>query len=290
MMLKGGICRIAVPFFFLCSGYFYARTANKKGWSLTTLWGFLRRVYLVAIVWNLIYLMFHFIKFRQIPMSEFANAAILNVHYHFWYFPALIIWIALLHLLHGVCSSRCLLFTGLAIYSICLLSDSYYHILDPLPSIQNMIDQMDANVKWASQGFVFVVLGALEANRTASRKTKSMFFLGALFLLLFLAEVATIERLHISKGHMAGILLIPATYYLFLAALKWNPSIGFDASLARNISIIVYCIHPLMIAVVTRVGIFKVPGWPSFISVVLLSCGSGYFIVKSRFRLLRVLY
>ncbi|HIA8257046.1 TPA: acyltransferase family protein [Escherichia coli] len=88
-----GLLRIAVPFFFIASGYFFYSTHQKKG---TSKW-FLQNIK-IYITWTILYLpmqinLIGYIK-GTAPLDINVTFLILNTifgFWHLWFFPALII-------------------------------------------------------------------------------------------------------------------------------------------------------------------------------------------------------
>lgn len=98
-ILKSGIARMAVPFFFVANGYFYReKQRNDSHYSRK----YFQRQLRVYFLWSLFYLPYGLkimseqnIPVYMYPLALVIACAYLGVCYHLWYFPALftgILW------------------------------------------------------------------------------------------------------------------------------------------------------------------------------------------------------
>ncbi|MFK7114770.1 acyltransferase family protein [Flavobacterium oreochromis] len=92
--IASGITRIAVPTFFLISGYFLRNKLNDTAY----LWKYVKRILLLYVVWQLIYLP-DLIRFYKLGWFS-ATALFLKIVYgywHLWYLLATVIAVGLLY-------------------------------------------------------------------------------------------------------------------------------------------------------------------------------------------------
>lgn len=130
-ILTQGVARVAVPFFFISSGYFFATKAEQKEFTKT-----LSRLLILYIAWSLIYSPYIVKSIYQssdsIPEVVYNSAYLLFKGWrHLWFMPALILGITVYHLLRN---NRFVLPLALALY-ICglivqnALAESEYSVL-----------------------------------------------------------------------------------------------------------------------------------------------------------------
>ena len=89
--------RIAVPFFFAISGYYYIKKITKKGANIKEIfWNYTIKLLKVYSLWSLIYVLINFISSIGTEMNifSFLKRTIINYffygsNYHLWFFPAL---------------------------------------------------------------------------------------------------------------------------------------------------------------------------------------------------------
>ena len=91
--------RIAVPFFFAASGYFYIKKLESGAERCFS--RYLKRIVTTYALWSVIYFIFTFCKGGYSALKWFAVSSIYNFfvkgsYYHFWFFPALIISVCLI--------------------------------------------------------------------------------------------------------------------------------------------------------------------------------------------------
>jgi serine/alanine racemase len=296
-VLVNGVSRIAVPFFFLCAGYFYVRAAEKKGWNRRTLWAYLRRILLVYAVWSLIY--FPFVRASECvdPLKIAANFyrfLFLGIHYHFWYFPALASCIVVLHILFNRLRFKYLLAIGVGLYVLCLAGDLYW-MAARFPLVGTVVDTWIRGLSHTRNlllfGFLFVAIGAHVAKRPPSfDKIGRTALLSVLFLAAFVIESFLAGEFDLARDHNSGIFLVPAAYFAFLTALKWQPVLAIPPAFVRNVSVVVYCVHPLILVIFQRSGLPDLSNLVIFAGVVALSTGFGILVARSRLRPAKVLY
>ena len=91
--------RIAVPFFFAASGYFYIKKLESGAERCFS--QYLKRIVTTYALWSVIYFIFTFCKGGYSALKWFAVSSVYNFfvkgsYYHFWFFPALIISVCLI--------------------------------------------------------------------------------------------------------------------------------------------------------------------------------------------------
>ncbi|MFK7003184.1 hypothetical protein BWK63_00195 [Flavobacterium covae] len=97
--IAGGITRIAVPTFFLISGYFLRNKLNDKPY----LWKYTKRILLLYVVWQFIYLpdLIRFYNLGWFSKSDMILKLIYG-YWHLWYLLATTIAVGLLYLLRNL--------------------------------------------------------------------------------------------------------------------------------------------------------------------------------------------
>ncbi|WP_376777497.1 acyltransferase family protein [Flavobacterium covae] len=97
--IASGITRIAVPTFFLISGYFLRNKLNDKPY----LWKYTKRILLLYVVWQFIYLpdLIRFYNLGWFSKSDMILKLIYG-YWHLWYLLATTIAIGLLYLLRNL--------------------------------------------------------------------------------------------------------------------------------------------------------------------------------------------
>ena len=248
------LARIAVPFFFITSGYFllsryhdsdrkFRHFLKKTGW-----------IYGASI---LLYLPLNFRNgyFSQSQLlPELLKDLIFDgTMYHLWYLPAsmlgmLIAW----KLVEKLDFSKGLVM-ALLLYLVGLFGDSYYVVVEKLPLLKAFYDRLFELFDYTRNGLffapVFLMLGGFIADE---RRKLSSVEAGVGFLIslgLLLAEALILHRHGFQRHDSMYVFLLPAMYFLFHLILLWK---GRRIPLLRPASLVVYLIHPLVIAAVWR--------------------------------------
>lgn len=248
------LARIAVPFFFITSGYFllsryhdsdrkFRHFLKKTGW-----------IYGASI---LLYLPLNFRNgyFSQSQLlPELLKDLIFDgTMYHLWYLPAsmlgmLIAW----KLVEKLDFSKGLVM-ALLLYLVGLFGDSYYVVVEKLPLLKAFYDRLFELFDYTRNGLffapVFLMLGGFIADE---RRKLSFVEAGVGFFIslgLLLAEALILHRHSFQRHDSMYVFLLPAMYFLFHLVLLWK---GRRIPLLRPASLVVYLIHPLVIAAVWR--------------------------------------
>lgn len=112
------LTRIAVPFFFLVSGYFYIKKLNQKTNVFRT---YLLRILKTYAVWSCLYYLVDFLEWGHTNLKGFVahcfySFTVIGSHYHFWFFPALIVSICIVTLVYRGGLQRFLLPISIILY------------------------------------------------------------------------------------------------------------------------------------------------------------------------------
>lgn len=257
------IARIAVPFFFVCSGYFFtlkmtddSRRNRKALRKFITQTGAL---YLLAV---LVYLPFNWYNgyfFGDFSFSAFVKDLLINgTFYHLWYLPALITGMIIVYLLvKKLPLSAVAGITGV-LYMVGLLGDSYFGFVKNLPWLDALYGQLFSWFDYTRNGFLFaplfITLGVLFARREKAKMfTNANIALLFLCSILFCIEALLLKKYHIPRHDSMTLFVVPVVYLLFSLLLKEK---GKEIPYLRSVSLWIYIFHPLMIIVVRGFGKF----------------------------------
>lgn len=248
------LARIAVPFFFITSGYFLLSRYHDSDRKLRH---FLKKTGWIYGASILLYLPLNFRNgyFSQSQLlPELLKDLIFDgTMYHLWYLPAsmlgmLIAW----KLVEKLDFSKGLVM-ALLLYLVGLFGDSYYVVVEKLPLLKTFYDRLFELFDYTRNGLffapVFLMLGGFIADE---RRKLSSVEAGVGFLIslgLLLAEALILHRHGFQRHDSMYVFLLPAMYFLFHLVLLWK---GRRIPLLRPASLVVYLIHPLVIAAVWR--------------------------------------
>ena len=164
------IARVAVPFFFMTTGYF---TLSRYHYDNRKLLGFLKKTGIIYVAAIAVYLPLNIYNgyFNQANLlpNMLKDLVFDGTLYHLWYLPAsmlgmLIAW----QLVQKLDYSKGLIVAGL-LYLIGLFGDSYYGIAVKLRGVKSIYDLLFELFDYTRNGIffapVFLMLGGLIAEK-----------------------------------------------------------------------------------------------------------------------------
>lgn len=255
--------RIAVPFFFMVTGYFviapYVRSGFKRKNKILKF--FIKTVLLYCMA-TILY----------IPINLYAGNFLMNLwdlikalvfdgtFYHLWYFPSVITGCVITIKL---CKRGMYNAIGIALilYTIGLLGDSYFGIVNSNPILSGLYSIIFFITDYTRNGFffapVFLLLGVIIALQKGGHQFRTC-LIGVLVSLLFmLLEGYMTYFLGWQRHNSMYLFLVPTMYFLFhlLLQVNCNTHINHNTALhLRKISGVIYIIHPFIIVLIRGIA------------------------------------
>lgn len=256
------ICRLAVPFFLTCTGFFVLGSFCEAGKS-TSLLRSLHKLLILYGVSTILYLPVNLYA-GNLPTSLGELLRMLffdGTFYQLWYLPATIVGLVFTGFLLRCFSLRT---TGILVgvlYIIGLFGDSYYGLTAYIPGLQNLYDFSFQISSYTRNGILFAPaflwLGAWIHQGHQSKTPGIPFVLSLMFLL---TEGYLTWRLNLQRHNSFYVLLPLCAFYLF-QLLLYIPGKAHPA--LRWFSMNLYVIHPFCIAVLLL--IFNTVGFGYFL-------------------------
>lgn len=244
--------RIAVPFFFVTSGYFlitrYSRNADK-------LFKFIKKTALIYVAAIVIYLPINiynnYFDMENLLPNIIKDIVFDGTLYHLWYLPASIIGAAIAWILIKRVSYKTAFTIGAFLYLIGLLGDSYYGISENISILKGFYDLIFQVSDYTRNGLffapIFFIIGGFLAD---SRKIISLSKCACGFLISFIfmfSEAMVLHNLDLQRHDSMYIFLPVATFYLFNFLLHFK---GKQIKFLRTSSLMIYIIHPMIIVAI----------------------------------------
>ena len=281
------LCRVAVPFFFMTSGFFLISEYGKDTGKLIK---FIKKTALIYAVSILLYIPVNIysgyfaegLSFDRIIKDIVFNGPM----YHLWYLPASIIGACIAwFLVRKLGFSKALCVTAV-LYVFGLLGDSYFGVTERIPLLTRFYAALFEVFDYTRNGLffapVFFVLGGYAAKENCGREKSRMLLI--LFLDLMLFEGLTLREFGYQRHDSMYVFLVPCVYFLFNALL--NVSGKRRKNLSR-IALFMYIIHPMVIVAVRLFA--KITGYQKllvennlmhFLIVSVLSAVCGIILIK----------
>lgn len=250
------LLRIAVPFFFMISGYYvFSDLATQNSYpARQRVWHFIKKqlqVYLIATLLFLPLAWYSGMLGLNMPLGTFIQTLLVNgILYHLWYFPAIITGSLLVMGLLVRFSFKQVFFMAIGLYVIGLGGDSWSGLAaqTPLASFYSLIFQLLAGTR---NGIffapLFLLLGVLArrfAQKSASPHRYSYLMISLICLLLesYLLHHFTTPK-HDSMYNFLPFVLL----FLFPIIQQWQAPMIWKQ--AGRLSLWLYLLHPYTIAV-----------------------------------------
>ena len=246
------VARVAVPFFFITSGFFlisrYTCSAEKLG-------AFIKKTTLIYGVAILLYIPINvytgYFKMDNLLPNIIKDIVFDGTLYHLWYLPAPIIGAAIAWYLVKKVHYRKAFLIASVLYIIGLFGDSYYGIVKSVSCLNVFYNLIFQLTDYTRNGIffapIFFVLGGyISDNQNRLSLKRSIVGFIVCFALMF-GEALTLHHFDIQKHDSMYVLLLPSVYCLFNLLLHFR---GKRRTGLRTISLIIYTIHPFMIVVI----------------------------------------
>lgn len=260
------LCRVAVPFFFMVTGYFLLSPPGSSPAGRRPLSHFYKKNLAIYGLATLLYLPIQWYAGRQLPHSLLAWVRVLffdGTYYHLWYFPAVFLgaWIAW-QLQQRLPFSRALLAASL-LYLAGLLGDSYSALLPRLPLLDTLYQAGFQLFSYTRNGLFFAPLFLLLGARLHTHPLPGLARPGTvcLGLALLTGEGLLLPLLGTARHDSMYLSLPLCMLALFPLLLRWQCP---PSPLLRQASTLVYILHPFCIVALR--GLAKLPwltwAWP----------------------------
>lgn len=261
------LARIAVPFFFSVSGYFFiSKLEQGKECALRQ---FVKHILIPYLFWSTIYMLMGAAStiINKSSLSAFFVKFIFDFFFNgsvdtLWFIPALIYSAIFTTILYKIGQKKTLLPIAIALYLIGCLGVSYYSIGIHIPVLQNLyqLECFDTIRHIFFMGIPFFAAGILvrriiEGLLTTKSSTKALWLVFVVGLLLFFGEILLVRKLALEKGITITLFLFPLIICILLLLLKypldrWNKLGWYGNKLAS----FTYYSHPLFINILLFLG------------------------------------
>lgn len=235
---KWGITRIAVPFFFIASGFLLYRKIDICDIDIKKIKKYIKHICRLYIAWTIIYLpiiVYDLLKSDKGILSAtsgFIINSIMAVSYlHLWFLQALIVSVLLVTLfLYLKFSVKKIFFIALLLYCVGLLGQGYYWIFDyffPEGSLIYNIFKILEKIFVTPRngfcfGFLFFFMGVYISASDKVVKQDKLIFYTAVSFILFIMEVMLGSFYGFNKSSDVYIMLIPLSYFVFFVFEKFK--------------------------------------------------------------------
>ncbi len=274
------LARVAVPFFFMTSGFFLS--AGGEGIiSSGRLAVFVKKtalIYAAAVLFYLPLNLYHGLPPEWTNLSGILrDLCIDGTFYHLWYLPASIVGAAVSWALVRAFKIKGALVFAVLLYAAGLLGDSYYGFIKDVPVLGECYQTLFSVSAYSRNGLffapVFMLMGALTANRP-NTDTKACVIGLFISLALLLVEGLALKDMDGRRHDSMYVMLVPCMLFLFRSLLHWKSK---STPALRQYSLVVYLVHPWVIALLLKASALMQMPWlfeNSVMRLLLVAAGS----------------
>lgn len=265
------ICRIAVPFFFMTSGFFLYRKINRNpNQERNLIRQFIIRILKLYCFWFLALLPLSvytmslepeksvLLQLWSIIRSILFSGAFLGS----WYLNTTIIAALIVFFLSKKLSNFSILILGFILYIMCIFSSSYYGLIEH-SKISEFIKGFEFIFgpfynTWPAGVFFFAVgkvFGENEQNIKLKNKRNLLLYGGMIIPIIFCCiENSLIKNYELARAGDCYFMVIFLSIYLFYVVLNTEIKIGLDGIFPklRKASTIIFMSHSFWIFVGSR--------------------------------------
>lgn len=257
------VCRIAVPFFFTTSGFFFFRKwTDSKEDNFEYLKKYILRLLKIYLIWTVLYLPYTIMNYASAGFSIVSVVAYLRdfllngSYYHLWFLPALMTGTAIVFWLYDHKGMTFTLKTCLILYGIGYLINVYTPVWESIPVINFLFAFFTKTMVTARNGFffgpIFIAMGLLLSRTARLQKKVSLIGFVISFAGMFL-EVVIYNACGILRDLTSMYLfLIPATYFLVNWLLTVKMPYKESYKTLRGDSLLIYTSHIIFVVPLLR--------------------------------------
>ncbi len=250
------IARVAVPFYFMTSGFFlitrYAYNTDKlKAFlkKVAVIYGISICVYIPLNIYNQ-----YFSRDSLLP-NLMKDIFFDGTMYHLWYLPASMFGAVIAWILVRKTGFYKALGITIFLYVVGVFGDSYYGVVSNIPTIQRIYNHMFEMFDYTRNGLffapVFFVMSGMIADK-ADRISRKKCIVGlSITILLMLAEGMVLYIFDLQRHDSMYFMLLPCMYFLFNMLIQLQ---GHRKEMLRTMALVIYIIHPMIIVVVRLVA------------------------------------
>ncbi|SJZ53223.1 acyltransferase family protein [Anaerorhabdus furcosa] len=286
------ICRVAVPFFFISSAYFFRKGYNKDQKYLGK---YLKKSIYSYLLWSIIFLPIGLNWIQQnltiseelMPIAFLVGLFHTGTYYHLWYIPAMIFSLFAITKLLKYFGYKTIIIVCFGFFLFGSI-ETYYGFLQNgwfKDFFDLLISFMFTTRSGLFYGLIFVTLGfyIVDHQEDLRRNIKGMRIATIVCALLLIIEGFAIYNVPGLDMNFL-IMLVPFSFVSFITLLSCPIAIKNDTRRVRELSKYIYFIHPVCIVIIEEIGkAFDLPilasGIVSLVFILILSHMLSSFII-----------
>lgn len=244
---------MAVPFFFLTSGFLFCTKLNSLDEKDKSDYfkKYFKRLGLMYLLWSAVYFIFVAIDWVKngvvlMDVLQYIKRFFFEGSYStIWFLPALMTAVTVVSLLRKKLSYEKIFILAIPFYIIACFGSSYYGISEKLPIVSTFYNAyfsfFDTIKNGILFGWVYVALGGVFSEKEVEQKPlKNLIFTG-IFVVLMAGETLIQSYFGWSKnGVDTKLMLLPVTIFLFMLVMSLNIKSGTIFIWMRKLSLLMF--------------------------------------------------
>lgn len=251
------LCRIAVPIFFVSSGFFLFKKMSLHCIHYSLIRSYLFRILRLYLIWSAIYFplsMYLIINTERDIVKAFVtygrNFIFIGSFMQLWYLNALLVAVSIVSLLlYCKISPKVILFISFVFYFVGLFAQSWFGFIMPIrshyPDLWEVLKSLETLILTTRnglfEGFLFVSIGLCIAFYPVKIKHSYAGFCIS-FALMFV-EVFILHSLDFIRAYDMYLFMVPATYFGFSIIRDMGLKDNAIYATLRVLSSLVFYIH-----------------------------------------------
>ena len=281
--------RIAVPFFYCISGYFYiekiesAREKIRVAFKKTFI-----KLLKVYLFWSVVFFLCDInsyfnagMNWKGIIASYFLNFFVYGSYYHLWYFIGLFFSIIIVTAFYIIRWEKILAAGTIVLYALGVLGCAYYKVGTMVPGISVIISSSHFELlrRIVLMALPFYMSGYFVARIVKKEAEKNTGLKISIFVALFLIEIFTVNILQLASNVILTIFLYPLVIYMIIFLLKYPLENYCKLGMcSRYLANFIYFSHPLYIWGIQK--FLVTTGTTLYVLTASLSVMLGYILMK----------
>lgn len=289
-----GLSTIAVPIYFIISGYLFF----SKPFSVQRLKHQLLRILKLYLVWTVVYVPL-VIRQRVLDGTSlfrgilaFVQAFIFSGSYfHLWFLPSLMFTLVFVSLIRNI--KKCYAAIIVATLFIIGLNESYRFIFPQFTDISEIYEKVFLTTRnGLFFGTIYVYLGYIFVQcKIEIKRSRAVLGIAVSMLLLFFEAIFLFEYRGISVTNLT-VFALPVSVYTFIFVQRQEVDIKDEKLLyLRKLSTVLFCVHPIVImffafvnkhivAISTPCTFVLVILGSTFVSVIIVNFSKKYKLIS----------
>lgn len=286
--------RLAVPFFFITSGWLFFRKIDpKQGMkdinNVSALKHYWFRIFKIYVIWSVLYLPLMIVTWIQ---GGFDLNSIIRLirdflfngtYYHLWFLPALLMGIPFIYVLYTKLQKHWMLWISLTLYVMGMMINVYGNTLLEVPVIGSIIQGYESILVTSRNGIffapIYLSLGIYVQDFLQGNFKKQS---GIAFLIsfgLFCGEAYLLRHCNIMHDLTSMyLMLLPTVFFLFMFLMQFHLKEQPIFSTLRKMSLLIYVSHIYFIFIFLNV--LGLPNLLVYVLTILCSCSCSFILIQ----------